>query len=199
MKQILIALALSLLCTIQISAQNKETVVDNNDLFAPFRTVYRQVEDMDFSTSRSLHQGGITIKQHVYQRSDWMNDNYYKDLTGKNTSGSSRKGISSSLNDYSTVRVGSGIKGKSVSDRNMEARRRYVDRHGSSFAKMSSYSPIIYPSALKLYKISINLHRQVMPGKHIIRKAFTSHFSWLSGIWTSRYVRLSRFLFYYPC
>lgn len=134
MKQIIIVLALSFICTNQISAQNKEMVVDNNDLFAPFRTVYRHVEDVDFSTSGSSRQGERSIKQHVYQRSNWMNDNYYKELTGKKTSGSSRKGISFSSNDYSTVRVGSSTKGKSFSDRNMEARRRYVDRQ-AAFAR----------------------------------------------------------------
>lgn len=129
MKKELTTLALSLFCAFQISAQNSETGVDDNDLFAPFRTVYRHVEQVDFSVPKIQRQGSI-LKHHIYQRHDLMNDNSYNDIINrKNYVGPLyTSGVSSSSSDYSTVRIGSGKKGKSVSEMNMESKRRQVDR-----------------------------------------------------------------------
>lgn len=132
MKQKLITWALSLFCAFQISAQNSETITDDNDLFAPFRTVYRHIEEVDFSEPKIQRQGSA-LKHHVYQRHDLMSGSSYNDMiNGKKHVGPLYKsGVSASSSDYSTVRIGGGKKGKSVSKMNMESKRRQVDRQAA--------------------------------------------------------------------
>lgn len=134
MKKELTILVLSLFCKFQVSAQNTEMVTDDKDLFAPFRTVYRHIEHVGFSTPPRSQRQGSMLKHHIYQRRDLMNDTYYKEIYKEMKEGKSydgflyNSGISISSSDYSSVRIGGSKKGKSVSDMNMESKRRQVNK-----------------------------------------------------------------------
>lgn len=134
MKNSLLAILLAT-TTMTLSAQYTEEVVDDDDLFAPFRTVYKNVEDIDFSVPADRQVGSV-LKHHVARKHDMMNGNYYGGQlvhAGKTYSetvtATQRSGGISLSTDNSTVRTGSGRRGSSVSERNMASRKAQVDRH----------------------------------------------------------------------
>lgn len=125
MKTILTFVTLVITSCFSLFAQQQEDVVNNDDLFAPFRTVYRNVESVDFSTPRSQRQGSA-LKHHIYGKHDMMNGVYYGgqfELSGKYKSG-----VSVRSDDHITVRRGSVASGRSVSDRNQDSKKRQLDR-----------------------------------------------------------------------
>ncbi len=134
-KKILILFATA--TALSMSAQITEEVVDDNDLFAPFRTVYRNVEHIDFSIPAERRAGTI-LKHHVASKHDMMNDRYYDALlvpTGRKyidvVTTTRRNGGISISSDNSTVRTGTRHRGMSTSDRNMSSRRAQVNRQAA--------------------------------------------------------------------
>lgn len=119
---------------LSMAAQITEETVDDNDMFAPFRTVYRNVEHVDFSIPAE-DQVGTILKHHVARRHDMMNGKYYDAQlvpTGRRytdvVTTTRRSGGISISSDNSTVRTGTRHRGMSVSDRNMSSRRAQVNR-----------------------------------------------------------------------
>lgn len=133
MRKVMLAIAFAVYIPAMAQLGYKDDeVVDNGDLYAPFRTVYRHVEKVDFTddnqelTAPSLHHKNT----HAIWNSGYPNDNYirYKkvvpDAKRLNASGGLR--IS---NDNSTVRTSSGrTSGGSIHSRNMASSKRQVDR-----------------------------------------------------------------------
>ena len=117
-----------------MSAQHVEEVADDGDLFAPFRTIYKDVEDINFKIPADEQVGSI-LKHHVARKNDMMNGNYYGGQlvpAGKTYSqtvtATRRSGGVSISTDNSTVRTSSGRRGTTVSERNMASRKAQVDR-----------------------------------------------------------------------
>lgn len=131
MKTMLTFAILTIASGFTLFSQQREEVVSNDDLFAPFRTVYRNVESMDFSTPNGKRSGSA-LKHHVYQKHDMMNGVYYSgqlEQYGKNT-----HGVTIRSNDYTTVRRGSSRTGGSTHDRNRSSKKRQNDRHAQFMA-----------------------------------------------------------------
>lgn len=126
MKTVISALLLIVAAVPATFGQKWEGVVSNDDYFAPFRTVYRDVESIDFSTPRYQRKGSMT-KHHVYQKHDMMNGVYYGGSF--KVAGKYRTGVSVSSNDYSTVRRSSGSSGGTIHDRNQASKKRQLDRN----------------------------------------------------------------------
>lgn len=104
----------------QIGYDGPDDVVDGEDPYAPFRTVYRSVETVDFNAPQ---QGSIYVFQRKLAHS-MMSDPMPKAIKIEQV----KSGVSASR-DNSTVRVSSGKKsGGSVSDRNWASRKSSVDR-----------------------------------------------------------------------
>ncbi len=93
-----------------LAAQNIEEVVDEDDMFAPFRTIYRNIETINFRVPADQQTGSV-LKQHVARKHDMMNGKYYggqlvhvgKSYSDNINASRSSGGISIS-SDNSTVR-----------------------------------------------------------------------------------------------
>ncbi|MDE5636332.1 MAG: hypothetical protein K2I52_08520, partial [Muribaculaceae bacterium] len=123
--------------TLSLAAQNTEEVVAEDDMFAPFRTIYRNIESVDFHASADRQTGSI-LKHHVARKHDMMNGKYYGGQLvhiGKiyrdNVNATRNSGGVTVSSDNSTVRTSTGRQGLTVSERNVASRRAQVDRQAA--------------------------------------------------------------------
>lgn len=124
-------LQIAALCAIILhsvtSAQTdyKEDVVDSDDLFAPFRTVYRG-QSVEFVNNDDHTQEGSALlhrQKMVHQAMNGGLQPYRLQKIGK-------MGIVTSTQDVSTIRTASP-KGRSISQRNHESKVRQINRQAA--------------------------------------------------------------------